>query len=314
MNVSLEYFLLIAREQSIARAAERLFITPQNLSNHIKRLETKYGTLFLRTPHFQLTAAGEALVRAAQNYLVIEKNLEDEIKALNGTESVYVRMGIHSARARMLLPYVLTKYKEKFPAAKLIFNFKDVKTMEQMLHNGELDFFFSIDSRPSDDFKEIFLCDEPTYFVASGTMLREKGVNPYNKIITLEELTRFQYLMSPEYSRMYNKLDLFSRSNGIKLDTIMTISDFETQIILTSQHLGACFIPKMFIPNIDERNRQLVYGNKLFVFEIEKFNITSKLSLVTHKLTHQSNYVQGLIDCIKDYYTSDFQTQGRYKR
>lgn len=63
MNTAEEYFMAVVREKSIARAAEKLYLSQQNLSNSIKRLEQRYGVLFWRKPHFCLTAEGEALYR-----------------------------------------------------------------------------------------------------------------------------------------------------------------------------------------------------------------------------------------------------------
>ena len=42
-----EYFIEVAKEGNISKAAEKLYISQQSLSAHIKRLENKYGvTLF----------------------------------------------------------------------------------------------------------------------------------------------------------------------------------------------------------------------------------------------------------------------------
>ena len=314
MNVSLEYFLLIVKEQSIARAAEKLYITPQNLSNHLKRLETKYGTLFLRTPHFQLTPAGEALVRAAQNLRAIENSLDAEIKAINGAESVTIRIGIHAARARMLLPMVMKTYIDRYPSARIIFSYKDVLTCIEMLKAGEIDAFLAIDCPPDPDFLEFVLEDEPTYFIASQLQLKENNINPFDKVIKIEDLDKFTYLLSPKSSRMRAKLDVFRRSNSLVLDERMVISDFETQLILTSQNLGACFVPKMFLPTVDNLNRSLPTDNKLFIFEIEKFELTSKISVITHKNAYRSRYLKGFIECIQEYYATGYTPQMRYKR
>ena len=62
MNISLRYFLVVAEEMSISRAAEKLFVTQQCISSHIKKLEQLYqAELFIRRPTFQLTPEGQAL-------------------------------------------------------------------------------------------------------------------------------------------------------------------------------------------------------------------------------------------------------------
>ncbi|MBQ6665688.1 MAG: LysR family transcriptional regulator, partial [Synergistaceae bacterium] len=44
MNLrSIEYFLKVAEEMNVTRAAEQLIISQQALSSHIKRLEDEYN-------------------------------------------------------------------------------------------------------------------------------------------------------------------------------------------------------------------------------------------------------------------------------
>lgn len=60
---SIEYFLITAEELNFTRAAERLYISQQALSSHIKRLEEEYHVqLFARKPSLHLTPEGEQMV------------------------------------------------------------------------------------------------------------------------------------------------------------------------------------------------------------------------------------------------------------
>ena len=63
---NLEYFLAAAEEKNITRAAKKLYISQQSLSEHIAKLEDELGVpLFERTPNLKLTYAGEKHVRSA---------------------------------------------------------------------------------------------------------------------------------------------------------------------------------------------------------------------------------------------------------
>ena len=56
---SMDYFVMVARERSFSRAAERLHITQQTLSAHIAKLEGELGTkLLVRNIPLELTYAG----------------------------------------------------------------------------------------------------------------------------------------------------------------------------------------------------------------------------------------------------------------
>ena len=60
MNIkSIEYFLRTVEEMNITKAADRLFISQQALSSHIRRLEDEYHVrLFERKPCLHLTPEG----------------------------------------------------------------------------------------------------------------------------------------------------------------------------------------------------------------------------------------------------------------
>ena len=60
---SMDYFVMVARERSFSRAAERLHITQQTLSAHIAGLEKELSTkLLVRSIPLELTYAGEVFL------------------------------------------------------------------------------------------------------------------------------------------------------------------------------------------------------------------------------------------------------------
>ena len=67
MNLlSLYYFVELAKELHVTNTAQKLYISQQNLSQHIQRLEQYYGVpLFHRKPKLALTYAGEQLYAVA---------------------------------------------------------------------------------------------------------------------------------------------------------------------------------------------------------------------------------------------------------
>ena len=81
----LNYFLAIAREQSIVHAAESLHLSQPTLSTQIKNLEQELGKqLFIRgtkgTRKVTLTEEGMILRKRAEEILDLVKKAETEIK------------------------------------------------------------------------------------------------------------------------------------------------------------------------------------------------------------------------------------------
>jgi DNA-binding transcriptional LysR family regulator len=75
-NRSLYCFVVAAEELNFTRAAEKLFMTQQALSSHIKKLEQQYdAVLFERRPRLCLTPAGHHLLSYAKNTIQNERSL-----------------------------------------------------------------------------------------------------------------------------------------------------------------------------------------------------------------------------------------------
>ncbi|MFQ7172209.1 MAG: LysR family transcriptional regulator [Thomasclavelia ramosa] len=74
----LKYFLMVAREENITRAASLLHITQPTLSRQLIQLEEELGvTLFLRNKHrITLTEDGMLLRRRAEEIVSLSKRLK----------------------------------------------------------------------------------------------------------------------------------------------------------------------------------------------------------------------------------------------
>ena len=88
MNISYRYFLVVAEELNITRAAQKLCISQQSLSNHIKRLENRYNAIFFqRFPTLKLTEDGVIFEEAVRKMLAIEENMKSTL--LEGHETFH---------------------------------------------------------------------------------------------------------------------------------------------------------------------------------------------------------------------------------
>lgn len=78
----LHYFWVVANEGSIARAAEKLFITPQTISGQLSMLEDRIGqALFERVGRrLRLTETGRLVLRYANDIFELGKELNDVLR------------------------------------------------------------------------------------------------------------------------------------------------------------------------------------------------------------------------------------------
>ena len=93
--LNLEYFLAAAEELNITRAAKRLYISQQSLSNHISNLEKEFDVqLFNRTTPLTLTYAGRALKLRAKQLLELKDETYRQLADIKDFTTGQISIGV----------------------------------------------------------------------------------------------------------------------------------------------------------------------------------------------------------------------------
>lgn len=91
---SCKYFLAVCEMGTINAAARKLYISPQSLSQHIRKLEEELDVqLFHRDNPMTLTEAGRCVKQAATDILGTISRMEQELAIINGNSSQELTIG-----------------------------------------------------------------------------------------------------------------------------------------------------------------------------------------------------------------------------
>lgn len=143
----LRYFLAVAQEQNVTRAAEKLYISQPSLSKQMQNLEQELGQpLFLHTgKKFALTETGMLLKKRAEEMLELYEKTQTELSApceeicgdvrIGGGESHAVRTVMRAAKA----------LQDAFPKITFRFYSGDAGDVSEKLEKGILDFGIMVD-------------------------------------------------------------------------------------------------------------------------------------------------------------------------
>ncbi len=136
----LQIFVVAARHQSYARAAEELHLTPPAVSMQLKQLEDNIGLpLFERMGRgVALTGAGELLVHHALRVLGEIKDAEASLQSLTGAESGLLTVGLVST-AKYFMPRLLAKFAQAHPGVDVQFTVGNRSTLLQQLQDNAID-------------------------------------------------------------------------------------------------------------------------------------------------------------------------------
>lgn len=138
----LRYYLTVAREENITRAAELLHITQPTLSRQMAELETELDTrLFVRTNRrIVLTEAGILLRRRADEIVALADKTEQEFKT--GSEELMGTICIGSgvtAAVTDALPELLSSCAAAYPQVHFELHTGTAATIKERLDKGLLD-------------------------------------------------------------------------------------------------------------------------------------------------------------------------------
>lgn len=159
----LKYFLTIANEKNITKAAKKLHISQPPLSHQLKMLEEEIGVqLFKRTTRkLEITEVGEFLKNRSIEIIELLDNAVKEIKDLNKELQGVLKIGFVASSSAALLPSVIPNFSQDNPGVK--FELKEGSTYKilDLLIHGTIEIGIIRTPFNSEDFDCIHLFKEP---------------------------------------------------------------------------------------------------------------------------------------------------------
>lgn len=137
----LKYFLAVAKEGNITRAAESLHITQPTLSRQMMELEEDIGTaLFIRGKRqIMLTDSGILFQQRAKEMVQLYEKTRRELAEQNDLLGGTVSIACVESVASNLLPEVLTEFSELHPMVKYELYSADGNDIREKIDRGDID-------------------------------------------------------------------------------------------------------------------------------------------------------------------------------
>lgn len=140
MNLrQLEYFVAIAEEGSLTRAAERLFVAQPSLSQQMATLEQELGgPLLERLPRgIRLTTAGQSLLPEARAALLHSDRARRSVRMALELEAGQLEVAAATSAAAGILPVVLRGWQDLHPAIEVsLLEFPHRRALDEAVRDG----------------------------------------------------------------------------------------------------------------------------------------------------------------------------------
>ncbi|WP_338413459.1 LysR substrate-binding domain-containing protein [uncultured Sphaerotilus sp.] len=118
----MRYFLAVAEERHLGRAAERLHMAQPPLTRQIHALEDELGApLFTRTPKgMELTEAGQTLLDEVPNLLALAQRARERTRAAGRGETGRLDVGLFGSGVLDVIPRLLARFHAERPDVQIV--------------------------------------------------------------------------------------------------------------------------------------------------------------------------------------------------
>jgi DNA-binding transcriptional LysR family regulator len=241
----LRYFLAVAEESHLTKAAARLGIRQPPLSQQIRVLEQELGvTLFHRLPRgMELTESGRALLDDARNIVALVDQAVEGVRRVSQGEAGRLTVGFTgSAAFHPFVPSVIRRFRETAPNVRLVLEESSTGELMEAVGAGRVDVAFIrgpyglgpgvvVETVLEEPMLAAFPADHPTVKgrprkrialseLADESLIlyrRHSGPGLYDAIIAACGAAGFSPRVAQEAPRMLSTLSLVAAGLGVSL-------------------------------------------------------------------------------------------------
>lgn len=285
---SYKIFESVARNESISKASEELFISQPAVSQSIKKLEeTIGGELFNRTKFgVRLTSEGKIFYEHIKKGLDYIENGERIFSSLKNLEIGTIKIGASTTLTKHILMPYLNKFHKLHPHINIEIVNHLSSTLVSMLKNGFLDLL--ILNLPMQETSELEIYP---FTQVQDVFCANKDYMDTNKTYSLQDLKSYKLITQKRPSNTRTFFDNFLKENNTKLIPSIEAVSFNVVTDLTKIGFGYSYSTKEFIK--DELEKGSLKELKTTIMPQKR-----DIGLVLYKNTHISFASQKLINLI----------------
>lgn len=289
----LKYFLTIAREGSIMKAAETLYITQPTLSRQIIELEEELGTKLIirgnKNRKISLTAEGIRLRKRAEEIVELAERTELEFKNQDKEISGDIYIGGGETDSMRLIAKLALKLQKKYPNIRYHLYSGNADDITEKLDKGLLDFGILVGPANIKNYNYLKLPFTETWglLMRKDSFLSTKSTIKKEDLIDLPLIISRQSLVENQVSgwriQELEKLNIVATYNLIFNASLMVDEGFGyalclDKLINTTSESNLCFKPLEPILTV---NLDIIWKkHQIFSKAAEKF-----LQLLQEELT-----------------------------
>lgn len=220
----LRYFLTVAREASITKAANSLHLTQPTLSRQLQELEKELGQqLLIRgKSKITLTPEGMMLRKRAEEIVDMVEKTEAEFKSINDIVGGDIYIGCGETESMKYIAQVMKELQDEYPDIKFHIYSGNAEDVTEKLDKGLLDFGVLIQPIDLSKYDNITLPQKDVW----GVIMPNDSPLSKKNVIKLEDLVDKPILVSRQMSKKYSAESGFLDWFGEYFDSLNIVATY----------------------------------------------------------------------------------------
>ena len=184
---TLRYFLAVAREENMTRAAEALHVTQPTLSKALKSLEDELGKKLFTRHSFsiKLTDEGILLRNRAEDLVSMADRIEREFVSLDDITGGDLYFGLAESFQIRYLAHAIHSFKQIYPGLRYHITSGDSEQVLEKLDKGLLDFVVLVETPDAGKYEFLVFPEDDVW----GLVMPEDDLLAKKKDIRVDDLT-----------------------------------------------------------------------------------------------------------------------------
>ncbi len=259
----IEYIIAIEQEQSISKAAEKLFLTQSALNQQLLKLEKELGTpLFERRKHTMIpTYAGRIYLNTAHRMVDMKQETYKIIRDITEERAGEIAIAYTPEAGALMFSHIYPIFHRKYPNITFRIREERVKKMEQLVFQKEvtLAFISYYDSSKHPELEYLDMDSEKMVLALPSThpLAHLAGEESYLTFphLDLTLLRNDPFIMLSKDTRMRDMIDLSFQIAGFRPNVLFESVSTRTVVSMVEQQIAPAFFPQSYV----NPNARMVY-------------------------------------------------------
>lgn len=239
----LNYFLMVAREENITKAANLLHITQPTLSRQLIQLEEELGVkLFVRNSHnISLTEDGLLLKRRAQEMITLAEKTKQELmreEEITGE----IAIGSGELQGMEIFAGMMEKFRQNYPEVHFDMYSSNADEIKDRIENGLLDMGLLVEPADVSKYEFARMPQREQW----GVIVREDSPLAEKDFVAPEDIAEYP-LITAKRAMVLNELHNWFGDAADGLNIVSTYNLIYNSVMQVKQGMGVLLCLKLDI-------------------------------------------------------------------